>query len=140
MPKFFVENKQIRNDRIEITNSDVNHIKNVLRAYIGDELEICNSSDGKEYRCKIEEIQKELIKCKIIEKLESNVESNIQITILQGIPKAEKMELIIQKSVELGVHDIVPIEKQKTPQSKYTRHVLQSQIKIQNPSPRCLST
>ena len=113
MPKFFVKSEQIENNKIKIINSDVNHIKNVLRANIGDKLEICDASNSQDYLCEIEKIEKEDITCTILEKLESNVESNVQITVFQGIPKAEKMELIIQKSVELGVYDIVPTEMKR---------------------------
>lgn len=114
MPKFFVKNEQIKNNNIEIIGKDVNHIKNVLRAKIGEKIEICNLEAMTNYICSIEEIQKEYINCKIIEKKnEENTESNIKVTIFQGIPKADKMELIIQKSVELGVYDIYPVEMKR---------------------------
>ena len=113
MPKFFVNNNQIRNNQIEIIGTDVNHIKNVLRASVGDKLEICDVSSNQDYLCEIERIAKENIMCNIIEMLEESAESNIKITIFQGLPKADKMELIIQKSVELGVYDIVPVEMKR---------------------------
>ena len=113
MPKFFVNNNQIRNNQIEIIGTDVNHIKNVLRASVGDKLEICDVSSNQDYLCEIERITKENIMCNIIEMLEESAESNIKITIFQGLPKADKMELIIQKSVELGVYDIVPVEMKR---------------------------
>ena len=113
MPKFFVNNNQIRNNQIEIIGTDVNHIKNVLRASVGDKLEICDVSSNQDYLCEIERIAKENIMCNIIEILEESAESNIKITIFQGLPKADKMELIIQKSVELGVYDIVPVEMKR---------------------------
>ena len=113
MPRFFVKNNQINNDKITIIDEDVKHIKNVLREKVGNELIICNTSNKKDYLCKIEEISEEYIKCKIEKELENNSESNIQVTIMQGLPKADKMELIIQKSVELGVYDIIPIEMKR---------------------------
>lgn len=113
MPKFFVENNQIKNDTIYIKDKDVNHIKKVLRKNIEDEITICNENTKQDYLCKITNIEENEITCKILKKLETNVESNIEVSIFQGLPKADKMELIIQKSVELGVHDITPIEMKR---------------------------
>lgn len=113
MPKFFIKENQIQNNQIEITGKDVNHIKNVLRKSIGDELTICNAQSGKDYICKIESLDENYIKCAIKDELETTVESNIKVTIMQGLPKADKMELIIQKAVELGVYEIMPIEMKR---------------------------
>ena len=113
MPKFFVEEKQVNGEKINIIGNDVNHIKNVLRQKIGDTITICNSSNMKDYLCEILKVTDQNIECKIKEELEDNVESNIHVTIMQGLPKADKMELVIQKSVELGVYDITPIEMKR---------------------------
>ena len=113
MPKFFVKEEQIQQDEIIIQGEDVNHIQNVLRAKINDEIHIGNSQNGENFLCVIEDIKKEYILCKIKYKIEQNVESNIEVTIFQGLPKADKMEYIIQKSVELGVYDIMPIEMKR---------------------------
>ena len=113
MPKFFVNEEQINNQKIKIQGTDVNHIKNVLREKVGSELIICNEKTGQDYLCEIKEIKEENIICNIKEKLMNNVESNIKVTIMQGLPKADKMELIIQKSVELGVNNIIPIEMKR---------------------------
>ncbi|MCI8617049.1 MAG: 16S rRNA (uracil(1498)-N(3))-methyltransferase [Clostridia bacterium] len=113
MPKFFIKEEQIENNKIIIKGQDVNHIKKVLRAKIGDELQICNSKNGENFLCDIENINNEDILCTIKQKLERHVESNINVTIFQGLPKADKMEYIIQKSVELGVYDITPVEMKR---------------------------
>ena len=113
MPKFFVKQEQINGDIIIIQGQDVNHIKKVLRAKIGDELQICNSQNGENFLCDIKEIKNEKILCKIKQEIEEKVESNIEVTIFQGLPKADKMEYIIQKSVELGVYDITPVEMKR---------------------------
>ncbi len=113
MPKFFVPTNQIEKDKIVIQNDDVNHIKNVLRAKVDDKIDICDYNTSKNYVCKIEEIEDKVIRCKIIEEIDSNVESEVKVSIFQGIPKADKMELVIQKSVELGAHDITPIEMKR---------------------------
>lgn len=113
MPKFFVSNNQIINNiNIEIIGSDVNHIKNVLRKNISDKIVVCDKDVGQDYLCEIMNIG-ENIQCEIIDKLEENAESNILVSIFQGIPKVDKMELIIQKSVELGVYDITPLEMKR---------------------------
>lgn len=110
MPKFFVENNQIDNNIIEVIGEDVNHIKNVLRAKKGDEIEICNLLTQETFLCNIYHIYKEKIMCQILNKIKRNSEPNIKVTIYQGLPKSDKMEHIIQKSVELGVYNIIPLE------------------------------
>ena len=91
----------------------MNHIKNVLRCQKGEHIEICNSETSKNYLCEINKIEKEEIECNILENLRSNVETDIKVTIFQGLPKADKMEYIIQKSVELGAYDITPVEMKR---------------------------
>ena len=113
MPKFFVTDKYIKNNEIKIIGKDVNHIKNVLRKKIGDKITICNEDNLNDYLCEIVKLEEDAIKCNIIEKLETNSESNVKVTIFQGLPKADKMELIIQKAVELGVYDITPVEMKR---------------------------
>lgn len=110
MPKFFVKNNQIENNTIQILGTDVNHIKNVLRLKENEQIEICDSDCQQSYLCKIIELEESFVKCDIVNKIEESRESNIEVTIFQGLPKADKMELIIQKSVELGVYDITPVE------------------------------
>ena len=108
MPKFFVNKENIEQEKVIITGEDVNHIKNVLRKNIKDTLEICDGQNGKNFLCEIEIIEKDKITCSIVEKLENKSESSTYIHIYQGLPKSDKMELIIQKSVELGVSEITP--------------------------------
>lgn len=109
MPKFFVNQENIKSEKIEILGEDVNHIKNVLRKNIKDKIEICNYGNGQNYICEIQEIEKEKIICNIIQKIEGNSEPSTYVHIYQGLPKSDKMELIIQKAVELGVSEITPI-------------------------------
>ncbi|MBQ3145383.1 MAG: 16S rRNA (uracil(1498)-N(3))-methyltransferase [Clostridia bacterium] len=113
MPKFFVKNNQIKEDRIIIVGEDVNHIKNVLRLKVDDNIQICNSDTAQNYTCGISKLNDNSIECIIFNEIESNSESDIDITIFQGIPKADKMELIIQKCVELGVNQITPVEMKR---------------------------
>ena len=113
MPKFFVKSNQINEKTITILGTDVNHIANVLRLKIDDEIQICNEETGINYNTKIIELNKEFVKCNIFEELQSKAESGVHINILQGLPKAEKMELIIQKCTELGVKEITPVEMER---------------------------
>ena len=110
MQKFFVEENQIQHNKIYIEGQDVKHIISVLRMQIGDKIQICDKSTMENYIVQIEEIQKEQIATEIIEKLQTSIESNVEIHLYQGLPKADKMELIIQKTIELGVHLITPVD------------------------------
>jgi len=109
MYQFFVEPSQIQGNRITITGKDVNHIKNVLRMKAGEEISISNGVDGKDYRCGIEELLDEEIICSLRFIKEDGVELPSKVYLFQGLPKADKMELIIQKAVELGVHAVIPV-------------------------------
>ncbi len=109
MYQFFVEPWQIQDKRIVITGSDVNHIKNVLRMKPGEEIAVSNGVDGKEYRCGIEELGEEEIVCTLRFIKEDGLELPSRIYLFQGLPKADKMELIIQKAVELGAYEVVPV-------------------------------
>ena len=115
MPKFFIKTENLKeNEEIWITGRDVNHIKNVLRKKIDDKINICNSDTQKNYECVIKNIEENKIVCKILYEVKSLAESNINITIFQRLPKADKMELIIQKATELGVKTIVPVITKRT--------------------------
>ncbi len=113
MHQFFVEPEQIQGKQIVITGSDVNHIKNVLRMKAGEEISVSNGSDGKEYRCGIEELREEEIICELRFVKEEGVELPSKIFLFQGLPKGDKMELIIQKAVELGVFEIIPVASKR---------------------------
>ena len=109
MYQFFVEPSQIQGKRIIITGSDVNHIKNVLRMKPGEEIPVSNGMDGREYRCGIEEFAEDTVVCTLRFVKEEGVELPAEIYLFQALPKADKMELIVQKAVELGVHEIIPV-------------------------------
>ena len=108
MSKFFVKTEQINNNDIVIIGDDVNHIINVLRMKKTDEIQICNQDTGDNYNAEIVNYSKNEVECKIISKINETTESNVHITLFQGIPKFEKMELIIQKNTEVGIKSIVP--------------------------------
>ncbi|MHC1683483.1 MAG: 16S rRNA (uracil(1498)-N(3))-methyltransferase [Clostridiaceae bacterium] len=108
MHKFFVE-KQCINDNIAlIEGDDVKHINKVLRLKIGEIINI-NNFQGEEFLARLTEIDKKVAKAEILESLEINNESYIDIVLFQGVPKSSKMDLIVQKATELGVKEIVPM-------------------------------
>ena len=109
MYRFFVGPSQIQDKKIIITGSDVNHIRNVLRMKIGEEIAVSNGIDNREYRCGIEEYTEQEVICTLRFVKEDGVELPAKIYLFQGLPKADKMELIIQKAVELGVHEVIPV-------------------------------
>ena len=111
MYQFFVEESQINIEtkRVFIEGPDVNHIKNVLRMKPGEEVNISNGSDGKEYRCAILDMNDSVVNLELRFIKEDGNELPVDVTLYQGLPKADKMELIIQKCVELGVRRIVPV-------------------------------
>ena len=113
MFKFFVTEDQIKDKIIDIIEDDVNHIKNVLRLEVEDKIEVCDINNSNNYLCKIIELNKKYVKCEIIEEIKNNNETNLYLHIFQGIPKAEKMETIIQKTTEIGVSEITPLIMQR---------------------------
>ncbi len=109
MYQFFVEPYQIQGNRVVIEGGDVNHIKNVLRMKPGEEIAVSNGLDGKEYRCGILAFEDDRVLCELRFVKEDGVELSAQVYLFQGLPKADKMEMIIQKCVELGVYAVVPV-------------------------------
>ena len=109
MYQFFVEPGQIQDRKNTITGSDVNHIRNVLRMKPGEEIAVSNGIDGREYRCGIKAFTEHEVICSLRFIKEDAVELPSRIYLFQGLPKADKMELIVQKAVELGVYEVIPV-------------------------------
>lgn len=108
MHHFFVSPEQIDGEHVYINGSDVNHIKNVLRMKIDEELLISNGQD-KDYYCKIEAMDDNEIKARIMDVDFQGTELPCELYLFQGLPKSDKMEMIIQKAVELGAKEIIPV-------------------------------
>lgn len=108
MQHFFVTPDQVQNDKIYIEGSDVNHIKNVLRMHTGEEVTV-NDGNNQSYLCKIEAFQNEQVVLNIVESKTTDSELLSKIYLFQGLPKQDKMELIVQKAVELGVYQVIPV-------------------------------
>lgn len=109
MHQFFIEASQLQEEQVMITGMDVNHIKNVLRMRIGEKLFVVDKTIGRNYCCKIREFQEDAVFCDLIYSEASDTELPAKIYLFQGLPKSDKMELIIQKAVELGCFEIIPM-------------------------------
>ncbi len=114
MYHFFVSPEQISQQEILITGPDVNHIRNVLRMRPGEELKLSTGEDEKNYRCQILEVTQTQVRCKILWAEENGVELPSKISLFQALPKSGKMELVIQKAVELGAFEIVPVASHRS--------------------------
>lgn len=108
MHKFFVPIDNFYNEKVIIEGDDVKHIYKVLRLEEGQEI-LINDLHGKEYRCKLIDVNKKEVTANIIEEVSISKESPIEISLFQGLPKSAKMDLIVQKNTELGVSHITPI-------------------------------
>lgn len=113
MYRFYVDTDSIEDNRIVITGSDVNHIKNVLRLNKGEKIVICDGH-GQDYYCIIDSVAKEQVIAVIEDKQKANTELRTKIYLFQGLPKKDKMELIVQKAVELGAYEVIPVKMKRT--------------------------
>ena len=114
MLHIFVDPAQMKGDLLYVTGKDVNHIKNVMRLKKGDEISVRTGQDDREYRYGIEEFTDSEVVCRLRFVKEADVELPVKVYIFQGLPKADKMELIIQKAVELGAAEIIPVEMRRS--------------------------
>lgn len=108
MQHFFVTPAQVKGDLIFIEGSDVNHMKNVLRMRPGEEVTI-SDGNNQQYLCEIRDYENDEAILHILEKMDMDTELPSKIYLFQGLPKQDKMELIVQKCVELGVFSIIPV-------------------------------
>ncbi|MBS7009427.1 16S rRNA (uracil(1498)-N(3))-methyltransferase [Anaerostipes sp.] len=112
MYRFFIDESQVNGNFIEITGEDVNHIKNVLRMKKGEQVLLSNRR-GMEYECELETMDGNSILAKITDIHGVESELNERIVLFQGLPKGDKMEMVIQKAVELGASEIVPVKMKR---------------------------
>ncbi len=107
MPKFFAEKENITDSTILLDGEEAKHILRVLRMQVGDCLTVCDG-EGMDYEAEIEKTEKNFLTARILEKKPSPAESRVKITLFQCLPKASKMEYVIQKCTELGIYKIIP--------------------------------
>lgn len=113
MYHFFVTKDQIGPGYITITGGDVNHIRNVLRMKAGEQVSV-RDGETKGYVCEIAEIRGETVTARILCEEEDQKELPARLHLFQGLPKSDKMELIIQKAVELGIYQVIPVVTKRT--------------------------
>src|SRR5690554_3258014 len=107
MHKFFTPKENFIDSKAKILGDDVKHLYKVLRLNEGDKI-VLNNCEGEEFLSTIESITKQEVIVAIDEKLKINNESRIKIHLFQGLPKAQKMDLIVQKGTELGLLEFIP--------------------------------
>ena len=112
MQRFFVTPDQVGVDKIRIQGSDVNHMKNVLRMRPGEEVMV-SDGNNRQYRCRVEDYPEGEAVLAILEAGLVDTELPSRIYLFQGLPKQEKMELIVQKAVELGVCQVIPVQTRR---------------------------
>lgn len=112
MPKFFVDKNQIDGDIIKIVGEDSHHISRSLRMAVGEKI-IVTDTDAMEYDCSLEVFGDGYVLARVEDKYPSASEPKIKIHLYQALPKGEKLDFIIQKSVECGVYDITPFESER---------------------------
>ncbi len=113
MYRFYVEKDAIAGGEITLTGEDHNHIRNVLHMCVYERLILCDG-EGTDYLCRLKEITRDFVTAQVISQSASKTELPVRLILFQGIPKKDKMELIIQKSVELGVNQVVPVMTKRT--------------------------
>lgn len=114
MFQFFINDYQLNDGKAYIEGSDYNHIRNVLRMKEGEELNVVIEGNPNEYRCGIDGFTDDRVNLTVRFVKENDVELPSKIYLLQGLPKSDKLELIIQKAVELGVYEIVPVSLKRS--------------------------
>ena len=107
MHKFFTPKELINGDVAKIIGDDVKHIYKVLRISEGEKVTL-NNCEGVEYLGRVKSVSKQEVLIDILEELESNNESDVNIYLFQGLPKSQKMDLIVQKGTELGITEFIP--------------------------------
>lgn len=104
MPVFF---EKVTGNEVIITGENANHISNALRMKIGEKITLCDEKIN--YTCEIKEFSNQSVKVSVLDKKANESEPDVNITLFQCLPKGDKLELVIQKAVELGVGEIVPV-------------------------------
>lgn len=113
MQRYFVAPEAIQGDSVRITGDDVKHITRVLRLQPGAEV-ICANGVGGSYLVRLTELGADQVLGQVIQALEEKVESQVKLTLVQGLPKGDKMDLIVQKGTEVGISRFVPVETTRT--------------------------
>ena len=112
MPKFFIPVEDVQGDLLVI-REDAHHILHVLRKESGDYLTVCDGH-GQDYQCEIVSAAADGVECRILQRKPAETEPLVKLTLFQGLPKAEKMEWLLQKGVEIGICEFVPVAAERS--------------------------
>lgn len=113
MLHIFADPSEVQGDLLTVTGPEVNHIRNVMRLKPGEEISVSIGEDGKEYRYGIETLEEDRVICRLRFVKDKDVELPVKVLLFQGLPKSDKMDLIVQKAVELGAAEIIPVSMQR---------------------------
>ena len=113
MLHLFADPSDVQDELLTITGPEVNHIRNVMRLKPGEEISVSIGGDGKEYRYGIESYTEDSVLCRLRFVKDKKVELPVKVLLFQGLPKADKMDLIVQKAVELGAAEIIPVSMER---------------------------
>lgn len=113
MLHLFADPSDVQDELLTITGPEVNHIRNVMRLKPGEEISVSIGGDGKEYRYGIESYTEDSVLCRLRFVKDKEVELPVKVLLFQGLPKADKMDLIVQKAVELGAAEIIPVSMER---------------------------
>ena len=113
MLHLFADPSDVQDEFLTITGPEVNHIRNVMRLKPGEEISVSIGGDGKEYRYGIESYTEDSVLCRLRFVKDKEVELPVKVLLFQGLPKADKMDLIVQKAVELGAAEIIPVSMER---------------------------
>lgn len=113
MLHLFADPSDVQDELLTITGPEVNHIRNVMRLKPGEEISVSIGGDGKEYRYGIESYREDSVLCRLRFVKDKEVELPVKVLLFQGLPKADKMDLIVQKAVELGAAEIIPVSMER---------------------------
>ncbi|MGM0502657.1 MAG: 16S rRNA (uracil(1498)-N(3))-methyltransferase [Bacillota bacterium] len=113
MNHFFVDPEDVRGDIVIIRGQDVKHITRSLRLGAGDKITVADGLENK-YLVELTATKEQFVEGKIIEQLAVDAESDVNVTLLQGLPKSKKMDLIVRKCTELGIDQVIPMETEHT--------------------------
>lgn len=113
MLHLFADPSDVQDELLTITGPEVNHIRNVMRLKPGEEISVSIGGDGKEYQYGIESYTEDSVLCRLRFVKDKEVELPVKVLLFQGLPKADKMDLIVQKAVELGAAEIIPVSMER---------------------------
>ncbi|MCX5715807.1 MAG: 16S rRNA (uracil(1498)-N(3))-methyltransferase [Candidatus Omnitrophica bacterium] len=113
MSRFYIKPADVKGNEILVSGDEAHHIVNVMRLSVGSEIAAFDGT-GKEYLGMVSAIEKQTVKISVSNVREVNLEKKLHVTLMQGLPKRETMDIVVQKTTELGVDEIIPVPVERT--------------------------